>query len=148
MSDLRNSELFNNPNDGVDELSAIAGLIDSHAPLITRVTIIRPKTPWYNRELSDAKRHLRRDWLLVHRDIYTSLQDVYGEQLVAANVRFSVRKYAVCLWCEGHVPSNEWDHRMQTTTSATRMQRLSCGYAERFRVYFSEKIMNVRSINV
>ena len=50
VSDLRNSDLFNNPNDGVDELSTqynstIAGLIDSHAPLITRVIIIRPKTP-------------------------------------------------------------------------------------------------------
>ena len=38
MSDLRNSDLFNNPTDGVDELSTqynstIAGLIDSHAQL-------------------------------------------------------------------------------------------------------------------
>ena len=64
VSDLRNSDLVNKPNDGVDELSTqynstIAGLIDSHAPLITRVIIIRPKTPWYNTELSDAKRQLR-----------------------------------------------------------------------------------------
>ena len=97
MSDLRNSELFNDPNDGVDELttqynSTIAGLIDSHAPRITRVIIIRLKTPWYNRELSDAKRHLRRDRLLVHRDIYTSLQDVYRVKLVAAKYSFFCEK--------------------------------------------------------
>ena len=89
VSDLRNSELFNNPKDGVDELSTqynftIAGFIDSHARLITRVINIRPKTSSYNSEFSDAKRQLRRcerRWrqtrLLVHRDIYTSLQDVY-----------------------------------------------------------------------
>ena len=53
VSDFENSNLFNNLNYGVDELytqynSTIAGFIDSHAPLITRVIIIRPKTPWYN----------------------------------------------------------------------------------------------------
>ena len=96
VSNLRNSDLFPNPKDRFDELSTqynytIAGLIDSHVPLITRVIIIRPKTPWYNSELSDAKRQLRRAerrWrqtrLLVHRDIYTSLGDVYRAKLVAA----------------------------------------------------------------
>ena len=53
------SDPDSDPNDGVGELSTqynstIAELIDSHAPLITRVIIIRPKTPWYNSELSDA----------------------------------------------------------------------------------------------
>ena len=53
MSDLENSDLFNNPNNGFDELynCTIAGFIDSHAPLITRDIIIRPKTPWYNSDL-------------------------------------------------------------------------------------------------
>ena len=62
VSDLENSDLFNNPNYGVDEhytqfSSTIAGFIDS---LIPRVIIIRPKTPWYNSDSSDAKRLLRR----------------------------------------------------------------------------------------
>ena len=91
VSALENSDLFNNPNYGVDKLytqykSTIAGFIDSHALLITRVIIIRPKTPWYNSDLSDAKRAERR-WrqtrLVVHRDMYTSLRDAYREKLGA-----------------------------------------------------------------
>ena len=71
----------------------------SHALLITRVIIIRPKKPWYNSELSDAKRQPRRGerrWrqtrLLVHRDIYTSLRDVYRENWVAAKSSFFCEK--------------------------------------------------------
>ena len=158
MSDLENSDLFNNPNYGVDELytqynSTTAGFIDSHAPLITRVIIIRPKTPWYNSDLSDAKRLLRRAerrWrqtrLVVHRDMYTSLRDAYREKLVACKSAFYCEKI--------HESAFDVKAMYRVTNEITGRKQPpvlpECSdsqedLAERFRVYFPETIINVRS---
>ena len=158
VSDLRNADLFNNPNDGVDELSAqykstIDGLIDSHAPLITRVIIIRPKTPRYNTKLSDAKRQLRRAkrrWrqtrLLLHRDIYTNLRDVYREKLVAAKSSFFCEKIreSACDVKAMYRVTNEITGRKQPPV-LPECNDTHEDLAERFQVYFSEKIMNVHN---
>ena len=87
ISDLEQSTLFTNPSDQIPGLSSqynstITGLIDKHAPLITRVITLRQRTPWFSEGLSEAKRQLRRAerwWrqsrLTVHRDMFTLLQD-------------------------------------------------------------------------
>ena len=94
ITDLEQSTLFNNPSDQITGLSrqynsTITGLIDKHAPLITRVITIRQRTPWFSEDLSEAKRQLRRAerrWrqtrLTVHRDMFTSLRDTYRRELI------------------------------------------------------------------
>ena len=94
LSDLEQSTLFTNPSDQIAGLSrqynsTITELIDKHAPLITRVITIRQKTPWFSEGLSEAKRQLRRAerrWrqsrLTVHRDMFTSLRDMYRHELI------------------------------------------------------------------
>ena len=158
MSDLRNSDLFNNPNDGVGELSTqynstIAGLIDSHAPHITRVIIIRPKTPWHNTGLSVAKRELRRAerrWrqtrLLVHRDLYTSLRDVYREKLVAAKSSFFCKKIreSACDVKAMYRVTNEITGRKQPPVLPESNDSHE-DLVERFRKHLSETIMKVRN---
>ena len=157
VSYLKNSDLFNNPNYGVDEFytqynSTIAGFIDSQAPLITRV-IIRPKTPGYNSDLSDAKRLLRRAerrWrqtrLEVHRDMYTSSRDAYIDKLVGCKSAVYCEKIheSACDVKAMYRVTNEITGRKQPPG----LPECSVSHedlADRFRVYFSEKIMNVRS---
>ena len=84
ITDLGQSTLFTNPSDQITGLSrqynsTITGLIDKHAPLITRVIT----------ELSEAKRQLRRAerrWrqtrLTVHMDMFTPLRDRYRRELI------------------------------------------------------------------
>ena len=68
--------------------TAIATIVDKHAPIITRIVTVRPKTPWHTEELSCAKRKLRRAerrWrktrLVVQQYIYTTLRYAYRRQL-------------------------------------------------------------------
>ena len=39
---------------------AVTDAVDKHAPTMTRVVTVRPKTPWHTQQQSDAKRYLRR----------------------------------------------------------------------------------------
>ena len=94
ITDLEQSTLFTNRSDQITGLSrqynsTITGLIDKHAPLITRVITIRQRTPWFSEDLSEANRQLRRAerrWrqtrLTVHRDMFTSLRDTYRRELI------------------------------------------------------------------
>ena len=43
-----------------DCFAAYQDAVDKHAPTMTRVVTVRPKTPWHTQQLSDAKRNLRR----------------------------------------------------------------------------------------
>ena len=117
-------------NNDVDELSmqynsTIAGLIDSHARLITRYIIIRSKTPWYNSELSDAKRQLRRD---ESRWRQTRLLTFFCEK---------IRESELCVM-------NEITERKQSPV-LSECNDSHEDLAERVRVHFSERILNVRS---
>ena len=133
--------------------TTIDNLIDLHAPLITRVIIIQPKTPWYNSELSDAKQQLRRAerrWpqtcLLVHTDIYTSLRDVYRETLVAAKSSFFCEKIreSACDVKAIYRVTNEITGRKQPPV-LPECNDSHEDLAERFREHFFEKMMTVRS---
>ena len=73
----------------------IMDAVDKHAPTMTRVVTVRPKTPWHTQQLSDAKRDLRRAesrWrnskLVVHREIFTSCRNDYRRRLIATKAEY------------------------------------------------------------
>ena len=63
-SDIRSSPLVPEPSDGIVELlqqynTTQRGLMDKHAPLVTKEVVVRPSTPWVTDSIPAAKR-LRR----------------------------------------------------------------------------------------
>ena len=104
-SDFELSHLVTSPCNNIADLSqqydsTLKGLLNSHAPLITRSVTVRPNTPWHSNELSLAKQKLRqaeRKSRLtkpkIHRDIYTGQRETYKQQIqyakcLAQSVRF------------------------------------------------------------
>ena len=73
---------------------AVTYAVDKHAPTMTRVVTVRPKTPRHTQQLSDAKRDLRHGesrWrnskLFVHREIFTSCRNDY-RHLIATKAEY------------------------------------------------------------
>ena len=54
--DLRNSDLFNNPESDLDNLvvqfdTTLRNFLDKHAPLVHWTITVHPSIPWYNGEI-------------------------------------------------------------------------------------------------
>jgi len=63
--DLRKSRLCQDPPDGLTDLvscygSTITSLLDKHSPLQKETITVRPRVPWFNNEIKEAKRLRRR----------------------------------------------------------------------------------------
>ena len=64
-ADLANSDLCNYPPENLEELvscynKTLQAAMDKHAPLQTRTIVSRPRVPWYNDEIRQAKRDRRK----------------------------------------------------------------------------------------
>lgn len=64
-ADLAMSELYTNPPDHLDELvscyhNTLQVAMDTHAPERTKTIVVRPRVPWYNDKIRQAKRARRR----------------------------------------------------------------------------------------
>ena len=138
-------ELIDNYN------TAIVTIVDKHAPIITRIVTVRPKTPWLTEELSCAKHNLRRAerrWrktrLVVHRQMYTTLRDAYRRQLTITKASH---------FC---TVIHEAGHNMKTMFSVTNVllgrstpvqlpdSRNDLVLAETFHQFFIDKVSNIR----
>ena len=65
MEDLSASRLCQDPPSEPVKLvdcynTTLAGLLDRHAPLITKTVTVRLQVPWYSEEIHEAKRARRR----------------------------------------------------------------------------------------
>ena len=157
ITDLEQSTLFTNPSDQITGLSrqynsTITGLIDKHAPLITRVITIRQRTPWFSEELSEAKRQLRRAerrWrqtrLTVHRDMFTSLRDTYRRELI------TTKSVYFCDKIEESTRNMKSMYRVANTLMGRKLLRTlpehHCSdevMADRFLEHFTDKITSIR----
>ena len=63
--DLVHSKLCQSHPDDINELvecdnSILKSVLDKHAPLKTKVIVERPRVPWFNEEIKDAKRKRRK----------------------------------------------------------------------------------------
>ena len=64
-SDLIDSELCVNPPSALDNLiscynTTLSDILDRHATLKTRVVFVRPRLPWFNEDIREAKRARRK----------------------------------------------------------------------------------------
>jgi hypothetical protein len=74
-------------------------LLDKHAPVVTQVLTIRPKVPWYNEEIRQAKQDRRkaeRVWqntkLSVHKDIYKQSRNKVTQLINEAKQQYFLDK--------------------------------------------------------
>ena len=152
--DIKASPLVNTPADTMDGLveqynDTLAGLVDLHAPKMTKTFSLRPHAPWYTDSLRDAKRHKRR---LERRMLKSGLQ---------------VDKLAFKEQCKQYhsmLDSVKTDHHRSEIAGCNSKQLFRtinklCGFkpatvlpsgeeidvAERFGEYFTGKIAAIRS---
>ena len=67
--------------------STIATVLNKHAPIVSRIITIRPKTPWHTEDLSTAKRDLRcaeRRWKKLD-SLYTDKYSRHSETRITTN---------------------------------------------------------------
>ena len=130
----------------------IATVLNKHAPIVSRIITVRPKTPWHTEDLSKAKRDLRcaeRRWkktrLVVHRQIFTTLRHAYHHQLAATKSTH----YRMII----HEAVNNVKAMYSVTndllgrSASPRLPdcRDDATLAEEFHQYFTQKIGNIRS---
>ena len=132
--------------------TAIATVLDKHAPIVTRVITVRPKTPLHTEDLSRAKRELRcaeRRWqktrLVVHRQIFTTLRNAYHQQLAATKsnhyrtiIHESVNNVKAMYSVTNDLLGRSASPRLPDCRDDARL-------AEEFHHYFTQKIGNIRS---
>ena len=133
--------------------ATIATVLNTHAPILTRVITVRPKTPWHTEDLSRAKRELRsaeRRWqktrLVVHRQIFTTLRNAYHQQLAAtkSNHYRTIIHEAVNNVKAMYSVTNDLLGR--SASPSLPDCRDDAKLAEEFHHYFTQKIGNIRSI--
>ena len=131
--------------------AAIATVVDRHAPIVTRVVTVRPKTPWLTEELSGAKRNLHRAerrWrktrLAVHRQMYTTLRDAYRRQLTTTKASH----FCTVIHEAGHNMKTMFGFTNVLLGRSTPVQlpdsRIDLVLAETFHQFFIDKILNIR----
>ena len=64
-ADLAKSDLYTNHPNSLDELvscydKTLKATLDKHSPLLTKRVVVRPRVPWFNEEIREAKRGRRR----------------------------------------------------------------------------------------
>ena len=102
------SQLYLSQSSDLDSLidqyeSVLSELLDKHAPLITRRITCRPHAPWFDDELREAKRQVRRcerKWmkskLEIHRLIFREKAHRYHELIKKAKCDFHKSQLENC----------------------------------------------------
>ena len=102
------SQLYLSQSSDLDSLidqyeSVLSELLDKHAPLITRRITCRPHAPWFDDELREAKRQVRRcerKWmkskLEIHRLIFKEEAHRYHELIKKAKCDFHKSQLENC----------------------------------------------------
>ena len=153
---ISNSELLN-PEAGmnIEERKAryntvLGNILDDHAPEKTRKIIVRPRAPWYNDDLKDAKRQKRkceRIWKKTNLEID---HKIFQEKCIQVNqlVQSSKKTYfsSEVLNCgkdqkslfkiTDHLLGKKKDTVLPTVSSSKRL-------AVTFSDYFEKKIQNI-----
>ena len=112
----------------IDNYNTIVTIMDKHAPIITHIVTVRPKTPWHMEELSCAKHYLHR--AVVHRQIYMMLRDTYRRQL--ATIKAS--HFCTVIHEAGH-EDNVWHHQRTAGPIYTRHRHFTSSSLTRFKIY-------------
>ena len=105
---ILNSTLYTSSFCDLDSLIAeyehvLTSLKDKHAPLITRTIRCRPNAPWYNENLRNMKRELRRlerRWLSskleIDRQRFKDFSYQYNEDIKQAKLEYHKMQFENC----------------------------------------------------
>ncbi len=157
--DILHSTVLNDCTGNVDELteryvSGLSSLIDTHAPIITRVVTLRPDSPWYTESLRDAKttrRGLERDWRkggkkLEDRKLYRDQCSNIARELNSTKTDYYSTKVSEC--------KHDTKQLFNITNKLLTNQQIKLPVtdndeqlANNFGTYFEDKIDNIR-INI
>ena len=154
MADINKSQLVVNASNELENLThqyydVLSGLLDRHAPKITRIVKLRPHTPWYYDHLRMEKRKNRRcerKWLKtrleIDRQIYKECCINYHRLLDQAKINYYRDQLASC-------NSRELFFKVKKMSYGTLDRVLPSGceqaVANRFMDFFTEKIDNLRN---
>ena len=92
-NNIASSALVVAPADNINDLAeqyhdSLFGILDQHAPLITKTIRVRPNTPWLNEDIKQAESERRRRW---------GSGGVHGWPQMLSSSRSSDTVYARCL---------------------------------------------------
>ena len=109
--DILRSDLLLSPSSDVNTLliqyeSVLGGLLEKHAPLLTHTIRCRPNSPWYNDELRQAKKELRRlerttfsrsgGCLEIHRQIFEKKRQQYKRAIASSKIKYHRDQLSNC----------------------------------------------------
>lgn len=152
--DIYRSNLYINPPNTLDDLvdmynSVLTGLIDKHAPLITRNVTARPNAQWFNNELRIKKRETRRlerKWkkskLEVDHEILKCSAKEYSKMLNLAKYDFYRQRF------QSTNPQQLWRQvnkilRPRNVKILPSLNIPDNDLAEKFADFFANKILNI-----
>ena len=152
--DILLSELYSfssdNVNEQVDQFEySLSSLLDKHAPEVTRIITSRPESPWYCDDLRQLKRELRAlerkafpNGLEIDRENFRKAAHHYSNQLGSARSKHHRDQLRECTPRELF---KKVEQLTRPTTSLTIPTTDGTGdsLAERFVMYFAEKVENI-----
>ncbi len=145
---------INNLTELVDSFNlALSNAYNEHAPLISKIVIMRPPTPWSYNDIKEDKatrRRLERKWrhtgLQIDRDLYTNFQKKFNAKLND----FRNKQYAEMIEENKHDPTTLFkviNHSLHRNQASPLPEGLPVKeLAEKFSTFFAEKIDKIRSV--
>ena len=155
--DLRKSRLCQDPPDALTDLvfcygSTMTSLLDKHAPLQKKTITVRPRVPWFNNEIKEAKRLRRRNERIWRR---TGLESDRLNFINARNHTSHVMEQVRRDYYFNLINENDCDQRKLFKTTSTLIGGSSqeqypkhsdpAMLANDFGRFFTQKIDDIRS---
>lgn len=150
------ASLVANQSSTVEELQRaynedLRKLVDSHAPLRTRMITLRPHAPWYTEELRDSKRQkrkLEKQWRLSKLEVHHQLYREYCAQANKLLRHAQISYYSQKVVDSGNNKQSLFKvakHLLGEESSSPLPQHNSAkDLAEAFSSYFCSKITTIR----
>ena len=103
---MKTSNLVQSPPTELNNLvqeydQSLAGILEQHAPLLTKEVVLRPHAPWYNSSIHEAKqahrkaeRRYRKDKTTINKDMFKDSQREVNRLCTEAKTEHLSRKVA------------------------------------------------------
>jgi len=144
------------PNDTINAYNVfnetVTKVLDMHAPLKEKTITIRPKVPWYNSDIADARREKRkaeRKWratgLEVHREIFKTLRNKLSHTIRSTKANFYKKQVEECDGDQKKLFRVVDDLMHQKQAPALPSYSSADKLAEAFGEFFVSKIVKIRT---
>ena len=157
QSDLAKSALCTNHPNCLDELvscydKTLKATLDKHAPLLTKTVVVRPRVPWFNEEMREAKRERRKaekKWRKTKNAVDLTILKVKGNAVVSLMNKARKEFYT------NFIEENSCDQRKLFKASKGLLNCKPCNaippdidekqLAENIGNFFVQKVLDIRN---